>query len=95
MRPKLKTKLKHTRPTEARLRKRSRFTGVVWDRKNRGSRWGKWKARIMVDGRIHVLGYFHDEVEAARAYDRAVVAFHQDELKMNFPAGARAEEAAP
>lgn len=73
--------------SEGRPRKRSRFTGVVWSWNGRTRRGGKWKARIMAGGRMHHLGYFHDEEEAARAYDRAVAALGQDGLKMNFPGG--------
>ena len=40
----------------------------------RGVRWreskGKWVAEIKIDGKSHHIGYFDDEVEAARAYDR-------------------------
>lgn len=72
---------------EARPVKRSRFTGVVWCWKGQGRRKGKWKARIMIKGKTHHLGYFHDEVKAAEAYDRAVVELRQDGLKLNFPGG--------
>ena len=45
---------------------RSRYKGVTWDAPNR-----HWRALIQVQKkRIHV-GYFDDEVEAARAYDTA------------------------
>jgi hypothetical protein len=33
---------------------------------------GKWCARIKVNGKVRNLGRFSDEVEAAKAYDRAV-----------------------
>lgn len=69
------------------LRKRSRFTGVVWSVKNRNPARGAWKARIMVNGKMHHLGYFKDEEEAARAYDRAIIKFRGERLKMNFPGG--------
>jgi hypothetical protein len=38
------------------------------------ARTKKWQAKIKVDGVVHHLGYFQDEMEAARAYDRAAYA---------------------
>ena len=48
-------------------RGRSKFKGVLWNRQNQ-----KWKANITIDGRLNHLGFFDDDVLAARAYDRAV-----------------------
>ena len=42
----------------------SRFKGVTWH-------GGKWRAKIVVDGKQRHLGRFEDEVEAAKAYDGA------------------------
>ena len=44
----------------------SRFKGVSWNQDRK-----RWDARIRVDRRNRFLGRFRDEVEAARAYDRA------------------------
>ncbi len=44
----------------------SRYHGVSWSKYVR-----KWRAAIKADGVTHELGYFDDEVAAARAYDRA------------------------
>ena len=49
------------RPRRGRI---SAFNGIYWDRQTR-----KWRARITLAGRLHHLGYFTDEQEAARAYD--------------------------
>ncbi len=46
----------------------SRFKGVHWYK-----RVGKWRANIEVDGRKYALGYFDDEIEAARAYNVAAI----------------------
>lgn len=59
----------------------SRFTGVCWS-----ERLGKWIAEIRVARRRHVLGRFDDEVEAARAYDRAALRMAGPEKRLNFPA---------
>lgn len=44
----------------------SQFKGVWWEAAIK-----RWRAAIRIDGKLHHLGCFHDEVEAARAYDAA------------------------
>jgi len=44
--------------------KTSRFKGV-------NSRHGKWRAQIQVNDKSYHLGYFTDEISAAKAYDNA------------------------
>jgi hypothetical protein len=58
----------------------SRFKGVYLDRQ-----LGKWRAAIHCRGRCIYLGVFVDEVEAARAYDRAAVERFGVFAQPNFP----------
>jgi hypothetical protein len=57
----------------------SQFKGVSWHKVSR-----KWTAQIWYDGRLHGLGSFLDEEEAARAYDQAAVENFGDHAYLNF-----------
>jgi hypothetical protein len=59
----------------------SKYRGVSWHKKN-----NKWDAHINYDGKKHHFGYFEDEEEAARAYDKAARAQHGKRAQLNFPA---------
>lgn len=48
-------------------------------------RTGKWCAKLQLNGKSIWLGYFDDEVEAARAYDRAAVEYFGEFARLNFP----------
>jgi hypothetical protein len=58
----------------------SRFKGVGWKKSA-----GKWQVRYRHDGKQIWLGYFADEIEAARAYDAAVMAIHGEFALPNLP----------
>lgn len=47
----------------------SQFKGVVWGKP-------RWDAQIHYKGQHYYLGRFDDELEAARTYDKAYIAFH-------------------
>ena len=46
----------------------SQYRGVSWDRENR-----RWHAKLVHNNERMNLGFFHDEEDAARAYDRMAV----------------------
>jgi hypothetical protein len=58
----------------------SRFEGVGYEK-----RAGKWFASVHVNGKDIWLGYHTDEIEAARAYDRAAVGRFGEYANLNFP----------
>jgi hypothetical protein len=56
----------------------SRFKGVSWNKNAR-----KWFVSIMVNKRRIFLGYFVDELEAAKAYDAEALKHHKSFAKTN------------
>jgi hypothetical protein len=58
----------------------SRFKGVFYSKQRH-----KWCAKCWFGGRHHLLGFFDDEVEAARAYDRKAVELFGEFARLNFP----------
>jgi AP2 domain len=60
--------------------KHSRFLGVSFDKRK-----GKWKARLMYEGKRYFLGLHTTEVEAAKAYDQKVFEIRGNVAKVNFP----------
>lgn len=58
----------------------SQYRGVSYD-KNRAA----WIARITINKNVVRLGSFSDEIEAARAYDRAIILFQQALHRLNLP----------
>jgi hypothetical protein len=67
--------------------KRSKYRGVHWYKSS-----SKWVAQIYQAGKQRSLGYFYDEEEAARAYDRAAMEHHGDKAMLNFWAEADDEQ---
>ena len=57
----------------------SRFKGVGWHKGNK-----KWVSRIRFNGRRISIGYFNDEVEAAKSYDEAAKKYHGEFAVLNF-----------
>jgi hypothetical protein len=58
----------------------SQFKGVSWSRRR-----SKWHAVIDIDKKTRHIGYFTDEVEAAKAYDRKAKEHFGDFAYLNFP----------
>ena len=58
----------------------SKYKGVGWDK-----RAGKWRAILRSDGRYRNLGYFKNEIDAARAYDIAAKIHRGKFAALNFP----------
>jgi hypothetical protein len=70
-------------PAENQREKRdsaSIFKGVDYLRNCR-----RCHAKLVFEGKCIWLGHFDNEVEAARAYDRAVVAYSGEFERLNFP----------
>jgi len=58
----------------------SRFIGVWFDKSA-----GNWPSKITVNGKKIHLGRFHNEIDAARAYDRAAIKYRGEFARLNFP----------
>jgi|SRR6516162_8902626 hypothetical protein len=58
----------------------SKYRGVSWDQSRR-----RWRAQYAIDGRPKFLGRFDSEVEAAKAYDDAVLKRSGEFAYLNFP----------
>lgn len=74
-----------TRTENSRNRKKSAgttssFKGVFWNTEK-----GRWRAQIYVNGKLIFLGYFHLEIDAAKAYDQAARHWHKEFASLNFP----------
>lgn len=63
----------------------SAYKGVSWDRSR-----GRWQSKVSIGGRSRNLGRYDDEIEAARAYDRAAEAHWGEFAQLNFPAAVSA-----
>ena len=57
----------------------SRFKGVSWEKRR-----GWWIASIRMQGKSHFIGSYHDEIDAARAYDAVAKELHGEFARLNF-----------
>jgi len=58
----------------------SKYKGVDWKKDKK-----KWCARIYFNGKLIFLGYFKDEKQAAKAYDKAAKKYYGQFAYLNFP----------
>lgn len=58
----------------------SRYTGVTWEKSRK-----KWRADIYENRRKKFLGFFDDEKEAAKAFDRVAKERRGEFARLNFP----------
>jgi len=49
------------------IKSTSKYTGVCWHKQH-----NKWVAQIVINSKVKHLGYFLDELEASRSYDKAL-----------------------
>jgi len=64
----------------ARKGARTRYNGIRWDKNRR-----KWQVRLAISGKRESFGYYADEVEAAKAYDRVAKQHRGEFAVLNFP----------
>jgi hypothetical protein len=61
----------------------SKYKGIYWRKKVR-----KWQASIKYNKKRIELGYYRDEIEAAKAYDLAAIKYHGEFACLNFAESA-------
>jgi hypothetical protein len=61
---------------------KTRYHGISWKKDVK-----KWRVRLTINGRRQTFGYYADEVEAAKAYDRVAKKHRGQFAALNFPDG--------
>ena len=80
LRPATSGENKRNRRKSIKRKCHSRFKGVNWNKDQR-----KWSARICFNSKTKFIGYFDDEIDAAKAYDKAAKKYHRDFAVLNLP----------
>jgi len=65
------------------VRGKSNFKGVTWQKRTYDEGRGYWKAQIVVQGKLHYLGKYCTDLEAAAAYNDAAVRFFGEFAHLN------------
>lgn len=63
---------------KTRTKTSSRFIGVCFSKKT-----GKWTAYLRFQGKRIWLGQFDNEIDAAKAHDRAAIKYHGEFARLN------------
>ncbi len=79
LRPATKSQNNINKPFKKRKGAHSKYRGVTWQKTI-----NKWQAQIRAKGTHRVIGYYNDEIEAAKAYDEEAKKFHGDFAVLNF-----------
>lgn len=58
----------------------SKYMGVSFAKRNK-----MWACNITYNGKLIWIGYFKDEISAAKAYDKKAVELYGETAKLNFP----------
>jgi len=61
-------------------RSRSKYKGLTWYKHEK-----RWAVRIMVDRQSKFIGYFRNEIDAAKTYDKAAKKYYGEFAVLNFP----------
>ena len=57
----------------------SRYRGVSWCKNNK-----KWRVQARISGKKFSIGYFHNEIAAAKKYNEIAIKHHGDFAYLNF-----------
>ncbi len=63
-----------------RSRFKNKYKGISWINSRQ-----KWQASIQYNNTRYFLGYFDNEIDAAKAYDKAALKYFKEFAKLNFP----------
>ena len=58
----------------------SKYYGVCWKKDRK-----KWHVKIKINNKYRHVGYYIDEIEAAKAYDSEVIKLVTEHARLNFP----------